>query len=226
MLSNLFLICVMRTLFFLVLMLATFLNPLNSSKSACIFPCLLDLLLSLISCLIFLLMLGLVFSVRIFRLSDRVKSIWSSPSIVSSLRAAEKAARFNLFTCDCCRRRRMLLLKNLRFLLCCCCRRHRVLLKNFIVNCWLCASAQVFLSCAATSCLPVNRISISSCRCSTSWRVSDELGPLRGAIDARDLVDLVSLKIFIFCFLFSNPSFFFAHGKRNCAVTDLWSLPK
>ena len=37
MLPNLFLACMMRTFFFLLLMLATFRNPLNSSRIACIF---------------------------------------------------------------------------------------------------------------------------------------------------------------------------------------------
>ena len=62
----------MKLFFFLVLMLAIDLIPLNCSRIFCTCSCLLDLL-SLIPCLVFLLMsfhLGLVFSVHIFSSLD------------------------------------------------------------------------------------------------------------------------------------------------------------
>ena len=73
MFPDLFLTCVMKT-FFSCLMLAIDLSPLNSSRISCTFSCFLDLLLSLIPCLIDLLAdvshLGLVFSVHVFSFFD------------------------------------------------------------------------------------------------------------------------------------------------------------
>ena len=73
MFHDLFLTSVMKT-FFSGLMFAIDLSPLNSSRISCIFSSLLDLLLSLIPCLIDLLAdvshLGLVFSVHVFSSFD------------------------------------------------------------------------------------------------------------------------------------------------------------
>ena len=76
-------------------MLAVDLIPLNSSRISCIyFSCLVDLLLSLIPCLIFLPMsisLAPCLFCPLIRLSMRAESSWSLLSIVSSLRAAVTA---------------------------------------------------------------------------------------------------------------------------------------
>ena len=73
MFHDLFLTSVMKTVFS-CLMFAIDLSPLNSSRISCIFSCLLDLLLSLIPCMIDLLAdvshLGLVFSVHVFSSFD------------------------------------------------------------------------------------------------------------------------------------------------------------
>ena len=127
----------------------------------------------------------------------------------------------------CCRRRlRKLPLKNLRFFLCSCRRRHRpsLIVAAVVVVC--CRSSIYDSSCAATSCLPGNFLSSSSCLSSISCRFSDELGPSRGSTDAGCFVHLVSVQGFCFCFLFPILFFFFARGKRKCAVTDLRPLPK
>ena len=91
MFPDLFLVCVMRTFFFLVLMLPIDLLPRSSSRIACILMCLWIFCCLSIPCLIFLLM-SLTWALsflHIFDLSMRAKSSWSLPSIVSSLRAAQ-----------------------------------------------------------------------------------------------------------------------------------------
>ena len=99
-------------------MLAIDLSSLNSSRISCIFSWLLDLLLSLIPCLIDLLAdvshLGLVFSVNLFSSFDEDLELLVFAVdrffFACFSYSCELQKYFCLFVCDCCRRRRMLLL--------------------------------------------------------------------------------------------------------------------
>ena len=115
-----FLVCVMRTFFVLVLMLPIDLIPMNSSRISSIFSCLLDLLLSLIPRLIFLLM-SVTSALFLCVLQLQV---WVAQVFSLSLSLA-------LFVCDCCRRRHMILLKSFCHIFCCCRRSGYVLLFKY-----------------------------------------------------------------------------------------------
>ena len=96
MFHRLFLICVMRTLSLSCLDACDLSESFEFFKNSMYFSRLLDLWLSLIHCLIFLLMSltwALSFLSIFLRLSMRVQSSWPSPWTVSSLRVAFVAAR-------------------------------------------------------------------------------------------------------------------------------------
>ena len=98
---------VMRTLFFLVLMLATFRNPLNSSTNSLYFSCF--FFFADVS------HLGLVFSVHISSYLDEGKEllVFTVDRFFLARCSCSCALLkyFTLFTCDCFRRRRMLLVQ-------------------------------------------------------------------------------------------------------------------
>ena len=135
------------------------------------------------------------------RLPMRMKSSWSLPSIVSSLRVAVVAARCSNVSVS-----SLVIAAVVAACFCSSISATSFAASFSLVTC--CCSSISDSSCAAACCSPFTLISSSSYLCSTSWSFVDKLETSRGSNEAKYLVYLVSLWDFVSAFFLSDPPFF------------------
>ena len=152
------------------------------------------------------------------RLPMRMKSFWSLPSIVSSLRVAVVAAR--------CSNVSVSSLVIAAVVAACFC--SSISATSFAASFSLvtyCCSSISDSSCAAACCSPFTLISSSSYLCSTSWSFVDKLETSRGSNEAKYLVYLVSLWDFVSAFSFPILLFSSTWEEEMCGHRSVVDSP-